>query len=418
MKEKLLQKGIVLPEGFSAGFACEVVNPIPGTGLAGWANIYTRLSDEIKDDLRLNCTVLSDGEGVVVLYTVDALYVRDTMLDRVCEYLEKEYGLPAENVIMNATHTHSGPAIHYPDAPGVEEYLSRFYPALERITQQALQDLAPAKIFTTRLYTQGLNYVRRYVTLDGKKYLGNWGAPIDPEEGRHETQADNEMQLVRFVREEKKDIILCNWQCHPCTGTVGKENGTVVSPDWPGPFRDAVEEKLGVHCSFHQGCAGNLVSTTRIAGERSNGMYRLKGYEMALLVRQAFRGATCEIQPGKIVAERKNLTFSRSPDWMERNKTKIAQERLYVNVVSMGDLAFATAPCEWHDTCGQYVKFNSPFEMTFVCAYSNGVVSYIPSAYCWKVGGYEVKMCHFEPGTGETIAEELVSMLKEQKKRG
>ena len=415
MNEKLLQKGIKLPEGFSAGFSCEVINPVPGTGLAGWANIGKRLSDRVMDDLRLNCTVLSDGEGIVVLYAVDALYVRDIMLDRVCEYLKEEYGIPAENVIMNATHTHSGPAIHYPEAPGVTEYLSRFYPALERITREALSDLASAKIFTTRVYAQGLNYVRRYVTLDGKEYLGNWGNPIDPEEGRHETIADNEMQLVRFVREEKKDIILCNWQCHPCTGTVGKEWGTDVSPDWPGAFRDTVEEKLGVHCAYHQGCAGNVVSSSRIAGEKSNGGYRLKGMEMGLLVRQAFRGATQEIMPGKIVAERRNFMLPRSADWVERNNAKMVEERLYLNVISMGDLAFTTAPCEWHDTCGQYVKYNSPFKMTFVCAYSNGTVSYIPAEFCWDVGGYEVKMCHFERGAGEKIAKELVCMLNEQK---
>ena len=80
-----------------------------------------------------------------------------------------------------------------------------------------------------------------------------------------------------------------------------------------------------------------------------------------------------------------------------------------------GELGFAANSCEMFDTNGMEVKAASPFKMTFVCAYSNGTVSYIPAEFCWDVGGYEVKMCHFERGAGEKIAKELVCMLNEQK---
>ena len=75
-------------------------------------------------------------------------------------------------------------------------------------------------------------------------------------------------------------------------------------------------------------------------------------------------------------------------------------------------MAFVTTPFEMADTNGVFVKENSPYRMTFVCAYTNGTNGYIPALHSFPNGGYEVESCRFLPGTGEEVATALVQMLE------
>ena len=173
--------------------------------------------------------------------------------------LEKRYEgitIDAENVMINASHSHAAPAI-YNNAGNVALYMKTFYAALYRAADEAMHDLAPATISAGNARTENLNWVRRYLSLKDGSYLGNWPDPeLDPTEAKHETEADNQLQVLRFERGEEKDIVLVNWQCH--TTPTGSKSGGDVSADWAGAMRDAVEKTEGVHCAFFQGAAGNL----------------------------------------------------------------------------------------------------------------------------------------------------------------
>jgi hypothetical protein len=255
-------------------------------------------------------------------------------------------------------------------------------------------------------HTESLNYVRRYVTLDGKTYLGNWPDFMDSTEGRHETEPDNTMQLLRFQREAGKDVVLCNWQCHPCSPGIGTANGTKVSSDWIGPMRKQVEKTEDVHFAFFQGAAGNLASNTRINGEQDNQNYVDKGRKLAEAVSRGL-GNMKDAKTGKLAAKRIEYPLTRRPDKGGTTDT------FYLSAFSLGEIAFATAPYEMHDTNGVQVKENSPFEMTFMCAYTDGMFSYIPASFAFEMGGYEVEKCYYEKGTGEVLANRLITLLEE-----
>jgi hypothetical protein len=215
--------------------------------------------------------------------------------------------------------------------------------------------------------------------------------------------------VIRLAREGKKDIMMVNWQCHPCTYPVGTEKGTVVSADWVGAFRQEAEEITGAHVVYHQGCAGNVANGSRLEGVKWLRDYKEKGRAVAQFAKEAFDAAV-PAKTGPFRAKRVNFIATHNERYKEREKVGDT-DSLYLNTLAIGDVAFVTTPCEWHDTCGQIVKGISPFEMTFVCAYSNGTVSYIPSAYAFDNGGYETKMCHFVRGTGEALAFRLLEML-------
>jgi hypothetical protein len=242
--------------------------------------------------------------------------------------------------------------------------------------------------------------------------LGNWPKPLDPDEAYHESQADPRLQVIRFAREEKKDIVLVNWQCHPCSNGLAGEKRTDVSPDWISPMRQAVEETMDVHFAYHQGTCGNLVSSTHLICEKNNISYKRKGKELCYFTKKALE-SSFPVSTATFKAKQHEFIGMRSPDWMERMKAKNDRETLYLNTISIGDIAFATAPLEWHDTFGKMVREGSPFRMTFVCGYTNGYQGYVPAAYCWENGGYEVRKCHFVCGTGEKIAQHHIETLAE-----
>lgn len=86
-----------------------------------------------------------------------------------------------------------------------------------------------------------------------------------------------------------------------------------------------------------------------------------------------------------------------------------------VNVVSIGDISFATFPGEMFDTNGLYVKENSLGKMTFILGYTNGSYGYMPSKYAYEYGSYEVDTTSFVKGSAEIVADKLVSLIKEVK---
>jgi len=404
------------PTGLYAGFARETVNPEPGTCLGGWSTAKDRKSDQILDDIKLTCTALSDGVSIFLFYSVDSLYVKHDMVNKVAKMMESSYGISPENIVLNATHTHSAPAIHFPSLGGMSEYLSRFYPALERITASAIEDLEEATAYISRTETKNLNYVRRYVASDGS-YVGGSGIADNqnPEKVFHESAPDTELQVIRFDRKTEKDIILCNWQCH-VTATSG-EYKTDVSSDWVGALRDAVEQDLNVLFSYHQGAAGNVVRSSKIAGEKDNPDYVLHGKELAEAVKEAMKNETA-VQSGKFYAVRVEYTCRTSLEYRLSHTNAGILETFYLSALSIGEIAFATNPCEMHDTNGMQVKALSPFKMTFICAYTNGTVHYSPADHEFDNGGYEVSMCHFDRGTGEKIVgklQELLQYLHEKK---
>src|SRR5690242_4188230 len=63
----------------------------------------------IFDHLYSRAIVLQSGASTAALITVDAGAVPDPIWRNVTEQVEKELGIPAKNVLLTATHTHSAP---------------------------------------------------------------------------------------------------------------------------------------------------------------------------------------------------------------------------------------------------------------------------------------------------------------------
>ena len=430
-KEEKETGPIVYPEGFSAGFGrVDISGPLP---VAIWEDD----AETVRDPLYLTVTAVCDGENVALLLSADAMGVSLTVYNQCAKVVNKEYGIPAENLIINVTHSHSAPSIGN-DA----RWLKNFYQKFPIAVEEALRDLTPAKAYVGKGYTDDLNFVRRYLLPDG-----SWQTNAGSTAVSHESEADNEVRTVRFEREGKKDILMTNYQSH-YMGT-GLQAGQ-LSADIFGEFRKVAEKELDCNFVYYSGSSGNLNFRSAIPGERKYHSFEDGAKEFVRAVKVALDGET-QAETGKVVAKASVYQGKVKKDDPERVRKAtdiagIADEKLKAQkvmeygflskyeagavvtrskmgetqdlhffAISFGDIAFSTAPFEQFDTNGQEVRAASPFKMTFTLSMVNESYNYVPSALAEEHMSYEVSTCRFEKGSGTAFANEQIRLLNECK---
>jgi len=96
------------------------------------------------------------------------------------------------------------------------------------------------------------------------------------------------------------------------------------------------------------------------------------------------------------------------------DKSGEATVRTEVQGIRIGQCVLVTSPAEVCTEVGLNVKRASPYEHTFVSAFSNGYVHYGPAAGDYPMGGYEVTECFLAPEWQqmfEEAAAEVIAML-------
>jgi len=77
---------------------------------------HMRISKGVLDPLMVSTLVVDNGADLVIFLSVDCVVIRSGLLDEVrAGVRERNPEIPAEKILMNATHTHTG-ASHYADA--------------------------------------------------------------------------------------------------------------------------------------------------------------------------------------------------------------------------------------------------------------------------------------------------------------
>ncbi len=421
---------IVYPDAFSVGFGrADISGPLP-------VGIWEGEATVVRDPLYLTVVAVCDGENVALLTTADAMGISLSVYEQCAKQIKKDYDIPAENLLINVTHSHSAPSIGN-DA----RWLKNFYEKFKIAVEDALRDLAPSKAYTGKGYTENLNFVRRYLMPDG-----SWQTNAGSTAVSHESEADNEVRTIRFKREGKKDVLMTNYQSHYMGGAgEGK-----LSADIFGAFRTKAEKELDCLFGYYSGSSGNLNFNSAIPGERIHYDWQSGAGEFVRAVKTALEGET-ETSTGKIVAKASVYQAAVKQDSPERiaqakeidatSDEKLRSEKirqygflskyeasavvtraslgptkdLHFFAVSFGDIAFSTAPFEQFDTNGQEVRAASPFQMTFTLSMTNESNNYVPSALAEEHMSYEVSTCRFEKGSGTAFANEQIRLLNECK---
>lgn len=142
--------------GFKAGVGRIVITPRKPIYLSGYAN-RNRPSEGAVHDLWAKALAIEDSRGSrLVLVTTDLIGLPRHISETVAARVQKQYGLDRARLVLNSSHTHTGPLVGQnlsilfdlgpEDAARVQEYSLDLTGKLVAVVGAALADLSPAEL--------------------------------------------------------------------------------------------------------------------------------------------------------------------------------------------------------------------------------------------------------------------------------
>ncbi len=220
-----------------AGAAKRVITPSPLLPISGGMGI-PKPATEKKGELYARALVLRQGPTVAALAVVDLIGFPAVLGNRVRALVPR---LPAESILIGATHTHSAPdAYAFPDGQGGHTaslpYLDLVVRECAAALNAALDQLAPAELRAAHAPVEG-------------KIAYNYYAPdlYDRRAGVLQLRRPNGPTIATLV----------NFAIHP--EVLGNSRG-ILSPDLVGPLCDRLESTQGGEALFFNGAQGGMVT--------------------------------------------------------------------------------------------------------------------------------------------------------------
>jgi neutral ceramidase len=424
---------------WKAGVASVVVTPREPIRLAGFAS-RDKSSQGVAADLRVKALALQDASGKpFVIVTADLIALRRNLSDIIAERCRAKYGLTRDRLLLNASHTHSGPELSLGGGPGgpgrapeqqkvVEAYTKELLDRTVDVVGRAIDNLAPA----TLQFDQGLAGFavnRRRSRPNTRQFPG----PVDQ---------DVPVLAVRAPDGELR-AILFGYACHPTTNA-----GYRITADYPG-YAQTTLEKLypGAIALFVQGCGADSNPLPRyhsedpVLVERSLELSTLYGRILAYAVDLVLRGKMKPVAgPLTTAFEYVDIPFEPLPsraELEERSKSsEVNRSALAKRLLRAFDAGtplpsrypYAIQVCRFTSglkiiaLTGEVVvdyslrlKAAYGWEDTWVAGYSNDLPTYIPSKRVLLEGGYETHGGAggaFSTAVEEVIVEKVDQMVR------
>lgn len=446
---------------FCAGFGMEDISPEASVPLASYGDSINRMSTGSYSPLEARCVAVRDANGQLLLFlTGDVSWAPSELGKQVRDGLALELNISPDHIIVSGTHTHASVDTALTSIPSVVAFNTRYVEGMKAAAREAVADLKPAEVYVGSVNTQGMNFVRRYIMDDGS-LVGDNAYGTGTKIVSHETDADPEVQLMRFVRQGGKDILISNFQAHPHL----ESKTTNYSAQTVGAIRDAVEDQLDAYSLHWQGAAANLNTHSRITKENlyTTGKYSEAvryGQDMVSKYISTVYDKLTKVRPGLIQV--RSTTYTGQVNHMYDHMTQQAQlvvdyfkaghtaaqsatyahqfvdenglrinsyyhaNRILSNAKqgqtrnmtlyawSFGDVGGVVLPYELFDTSGMEIKTQSPFVRTFIVGYSYpSYTGYIPTREGYANGGYESDNSNFAPGTAEGMVDAYLGMLQD-----
>ena len=430
--------------GLQIGYAKIDITPDFSVGLGGYSDAETRRSEGFVTYIYATCIAATYGEKTILMFTIDNCAASASVANKIRNVVSPATGIPETDIFVGATHCHSCPSLTTSDDAG-SKYYQLLLDATVKGATEALADRSPAKMEAGTQIIEGMNFVRHYEMEDGTHAGSNFGDFSKKIIG-HSTEKDPQLVLVKFDRgDDKKDVLMVNWQAHPDRGSEIGRN--LIAASWVGPLRDELESLCGMNVAYFTGASGNQNQDSKIPEEMNNLNWRDYGVKMGQLINDALtclkpvegtgikvHNATFEAEidhtwdhllaearqvydlwksAGKSAGDALGKTYNFTSSYQARaiiSRSSLgATQSLEVNAFSICGVGFTTGTYEMFSDQSNYVKQNSPFEVTVIITGNSG---YIPSRPAYDYRSYEADTGMYAPGTAEALAENYVEMLK------
>ena len=355
---------------------------------------------KIRDPLRAGVLVLHDGETKAAIVTLDTIGAWDEMVLLARERIQQLTGIPAANIMVTASHNHSGPGFDRESTWGRD-----LIDKLGGAAKNAASTMRPVSIG----YNEdriGFSINRRKV-IDGRAVVRlNPDGPNDPR-----------VKVLRFDDGTSLTplAVVMHAVCHPCFFTWGDKGTTPypdgypkLSADFPGEAQSFVEMVYGDKTSslFLQGCAGDI---------RPN----LPGYPYRCADEADIQWAGRDLGSAVVRSLARGVTREQLKDRNSYYAIRVAsakvslpgkEDRVTAELMAMkiGPYLLLTMPGEPMVEYGfQLEQAIDDRAIPIIVGYANGNIGYIATAAAYDVGGYEPNTSKLLPEAETIILDEL-----------
>lgn len=399
----------------------------------------------INDSIFSRAIVIDNGKTSAALISVEVGMLRDNNWSSVTKQIEKELGIPAKNILLTATHTHSVPF----NVGGAQ-----LDQKIIESVKQAKLDLRPARMG----YGTGVSYINVNRNIIDPKTRGWWEGP------NYDGPSDKTVSVLYFETLDGNPIaVYYNYAMHGVlTGQLD-----MVSGDAPGAASRYIENSYDnkIVALWSTGCEGDQnpiyfqqtfdlrdirvkdyakrgedISNAMPSGgtglDRSNpevkrlmneqkeitkAMGVMLGEEVKHVMRSVERPETITT----IAAAQKTVAI---PGRARTNTGRAGNAGTYVDgdsvkirlgVLLLNDIAIGSVNAEVFSPIAMQLKKESPFSRTMVVSVTNGSSNsgYIPNDAAFGYQTFEVLSSRCKPGFAErAIIDGTLDLMEQLKK--
>ncbi len=365
-------------QGWQAGAAKTVITPTEPIWMSGYAS-RNKPSEGILKDLYAKALALRDPAGATAVFlTTDLIGLRRELADTIAERCAKAYSLRRECLLLNSSHTHTGPAVgrirppkgFEAQAETVGRYTDGMLDRAVEVIGAALKNLQPATLH----FGQGLAgfAVNRRRDRPGMRHLPG---PVD-----HDVP-------VLGVRRPNGELaaVMFGYACH--NTTLGQYR---ISGDYAGYAQEALEgAHPGAVALFVEGCGADSNPLPRYQGtdptlvHYSVELVSMYGRILATAVDLVLHGKMAAVEgPLRTAFERVDVPFQKT-DAKYPYPVQILRFGSGLKIVALGGEVVVDYSLR--------IKGRLGWEDTWVAAYSNDMPGYIPSVRVLEEGDYEAR---------------------------
>lgn len=354
----------------------------------------------VRDPLRAGVLILDDGETKAAIVTLDIIGAWDDMVKLARENIERETGVPAANIMVAASHNHSG--------PGYVENLRWAADLIKKLT-------AAAKAAAGNMRTASIGYgedrigfsINRRKTINGRAVVR-----LNPDGPN-----DQRVKVLRFDDGTSLTpiAVMMHAVCHPCFFTWGDKGSQPypkgypkMTADFPGEAQSFVEMVYGQKTSvmFMQGCAGDI--RPNLPGHP----YRCADEADIQWAGRDLGGAVTRALAVSVTREKLQQRASFYPIRVASELIDLPGKdgpvRSELMAMKVGPFLFLTMPGE------PMVEYGFKLEraitdraIPIIVGYANGNIGYIATADAHTVGGYEPNRSKLKPEAEGVILKQL-----------
>jgi hypothetical protein len=426
-----------------------VITPPVGMPMAGYYS--TRLMTGVHDDLHAKAIVIASDDQKVALVACDLIGIPPAVIEEARQLIQTGVGIRGENVMISATHSHTGPLIpgggardgaYGGNLPIARQYRAELPRKIADSVRLANRRLTPAHIAFGKGREESISFNRRFFMKDGSV---GWNpgklnlnivkpaGPIDPDVpvvffealtgeplatyvnfalhqdtvGGMEASADYAYTLSTLLGKVKSESMLTVFTI----GAAGNINHIDVKSATPQKGHDEAA-RIGTVLS------GEVVKTYAklqpVRGGKLQSVHRSVTLDLAPLEAGDEERATQfanQVDAGTTVKFLDTVFAFRALDTVARHGKPLDAE---VQVITLGDqIAWVGLPGEIFTELGSAIKQASPFPLTIVAELAHGPVTYIPNTGAFPQGNYEVVSSRASQGSGEKLVAAARQLLND-----